>query len=245
MAESLETLKAKADTIGVAYPADVTFTALKALIAEQQVPGAPDDGAEPEKTMEEMKVESDAAIAKLKEKNAKPEEEKLYTRSDFQVMLKEALRAMKKEDYDADRPEEHLKTVHTARLARFKNKFIVALKDMNDDEYVSDVIYSWDLFDEKTKRDIAWITLIFDDGTELAQPLHNVMKSFHPVPCDIVEVKTKDASYKLGKIAVLNDDGQPSGETVDGKVQQVSNRWILKLPTTGKLVEVGPEVLNW
>lgn len=200
---------------------------------------------EVEKSPEEMKAESDAATAAFQASRVE-KSEKSYSRDEVQMMIAQAIKTVRNEDYNADRPEEHKKDSKTARLSRFTNKFIVALKNMNTDEYSKDeVIFTWDVWDDRVRQNIPWVTLSFQDGTEIAQPLATVIKKSVKVPCEIVKVYADDKSYSTGTISKLNDDGQPTGETTQGRVEMVTNRWDLKIPNTGEIVNVGPEVLNW
>lgn len=220
----------------------------------------PSSEEEVEKSEEELKADSEAAQAQLKKQNeekktattqVKPEGEvprapaqRMYTADEVRAMLQQVAKGEdpNEDDDEAEKPK-------LIRLPRFMNKFILGFKNMNTDEYFPDqVIHAYDLWDNKTRQNVAWVTLRFDNEDELAIPLASILKKAQTVKCELVKVHEEDASYNFGKVERSEVDEynkKGTGDMVQTKVTQKKYTYELKLPTTGKLVIVGPEVINW
>lgn len=211
------------------------------------------DPANPEPTEEELKAESDRVAANLakkeEERNAarasNPANERTYSTAEVQAMLKQLATNMKK---DAEEDEEDAFKHKKVRLSRFKEKFIIGLKNMNTDEYFPDqVIHAFDIWDDKTRQNVAYVCLQFIDGTELNVPLFTALTKSKPVVCDLIETLEDDISYSDGKTerAETRDYSRVgTGTMVKMKVTQAKYTYKIKLPD-GQEIVVGPEVLNW
>lgn len=205
-----------------------------------------------EKTEAELKADSDAAqaafaAAQAKKKAAEgeaPQAERTYTTAEMKAMIK-AL--MDGKDLDAEEEEEVAKK-KTVRLSRFQNKFIVGLKNMNTDEYYPDgQVYAYDVYDDKSRSNIAWVTLEFQDGSELAVPLETALRRSNKVNCEIVKIHEKDKSYDFGKVEkteVKDYNVESTGDMVKTKVTQKEYTYDVKLPN-GDIINVGREIINW
>jgi hypothetical protein len=206
----------------------------------------------PELTEEELKAQSDAAqaafaAAQAKKKDAEgiaPQGERMYSKAEMQAMIKAV---MDGKDLDAEEEEEVAKK-KTLRLSRFQNKFITSLKNMNTDEYYPDgQVYAYDVYDERSRSNIAWVTLVFQDGTDLAVPLETALRRSNKVNCEIVKIDEKDKSYDFGKVEkteVKDYNVESTGEMIKAKVTQKEYTYQVKLPS-GDVITVGREVINW
>lgn len=222
-----------------------------------------------EKDAEELKKESDRVTAEKAAKDeekrlariaaeGKPGGEKLYTQADVQEMLKLALQEMKARGNDAfDDPnnlddDEPFKQ-KTVTIPRFMNKFILAFKNTNTDEYYKDtIIHAFDVWNNDQKRMEPWVEVVFDDDTELKVRLETVLTKSIKVPVNLVERIAEDKSYSAGKVELAEvKDYSRSGTGVYKKlkVTQAEYTYRIKLPDTqkgpGKEIVVGREVINW
>lgn len=201
-------------------------------------------------TEEEIAAQAETAQIAMKEQVRKSKEvpssnEQVYTESQVRQMLEQV---MKGEGGSEDDDEQDLPKI--VRLPRFQNKFILGFKNMNEDEYTKDnIVHAVDIFNEKIGKNIPWVTLVFEDGSDLAIPLETILKQSTSVKCELVNTKEKDASYDFGKVErqEVKPDSykkEGTGQFIKTKVTQKSYTFEVKLPT-GKVVTVGPEVLNW
>lgn len=252
MAKS-DDLKAKLVELGVA---EEEFKGKTNLEMEQMI-----ELKTPPMSQEEidaLKKESEENEEKLRNKPVKAPAEsgaKMYSENDVKAMLAEFAKGyQKKENPDSDQEEEGPRK-YTVRLARITNKFVLGLKNLNKDPYFPDrVIYSEDIFNEKTKLFVPNVTLILEpnkDGSEdtLTIPLETAFKVAKTVTCELVERKSTDASEKYGDIEVksVRPDGYgeiPTGQFVKGKAVIKKEIYVVKLPD-GQLVDVIPDVVNW
>lgn len=251
-APTLEELKNKATALNIPLKGDEKANEIKALIEANSAPVQTDDEAE--KTPEELEAESKKAQEAFAKQQADKKagvanaNERTYTAAEVKAMLEQvAKQAGKTDDSVQDDDERDLPKVY--RLPRFQNKFVIALKNMNTDEYFPDqVIQAYDIWDDKTRQNIPWVTLMFADGTELSVPHTTAMKRSQTIPCEIVgEPHEVDVSYDFGKVEKVTVDGyesKGSGELVRAKVTQKRRAYDLKLPN-GQVVTVGDDVINW
>lgn len=175
-------------------------------------------------------------------------QKELYNREEVMQMIRQALADDKKKDEIVD-DEEQFKQKQV-RVPRFTNKFIFAFKNTNNDPYFAEVVtYAFDVWNEKTRRNEAWVTVIFEDETEMNVPLATVIEKSKKVWLDLVEVIEKDSSYVDGKVEKAQmspGDWSPkqSGNLVKVKVTKADYSYKVKLPD-GKEVIVAKEVINW
>lgn len=214
-----------------------------------------------EKEAAEMKAESERVEA---EKAAKAEEKRkaqqavqgtsdqnrMYSKEEVQAMLKELAADIKrnfKSDEDGIDEEEAYKQ-KKVRVPRWQNKFITKFKNTNTDEYFPDlVIHAFDVWNEQTKRNDPWVTVVFDDETTLTVPLYTILTKSQKVWVDLVEVVAKDTSYSTGKVerAEVKDYSQVgTGNYIKQKVTQADYSYKVRFPN-GQEVMVGKEVINW
>jgi len=211
-------------------------------------------------TQEEIEEQSKAAKESFKKKElekkqsmasetsedvkADDKKEKTYTEAQVKAMLSKVMGTS--EDEDDETPQNSV-----VRIARFQNKFIVGFKNMNTDEYAPDaVIHAFDIFDDKTRRNVPYVTLMFQDKTEISVPLESVLKRSIKVECELVETVKKDTSYNFGKVEkqeVKEGDYKKtgSGSHVKTKITQSQNTYKVQLPKGGPVVIVSSEVINW
>lgn len=209
-----------------------------------------------QKTPEQLQAESDAAQAALKarqdqKKTATPENtgEKMYSQADLLAAVK---KIMAGEELDAD--DDVKDKPKTVRLSRFQNRFIVGFKNMNTDEYYPDgKVFAFDLYDEKSRSNVAWATLKFLEKDEhgkdeLTVPLETALRRSNKVKCEIVEIKYADASYDFGKVEKVEAKDysfEGNGEMVKTKVTQKDYKYVVRLPGSGQEITVEKEVVNW
>lgn len=186
-------------------------------------------------------------VAKLKK--AEEEGEKTFTRAEtlalIQKAVADAINGVAQVEDDADDPY----AKKTVRLPRMMNKFIMGFKNMNEDEYFPDrVVEAFDQFNPITKQNVAHVTLIFEDDTELIVPLDTALTRSQKVDVELLEVITKDTSYSAGRTEraeVKDYTRSGTGQFVKMKVTQASYKYRLKLPNSDKEVIVGPSIINW
>lgn len=223
------------------------------------------DAQKEELAKESERVEA-AKLAKAEEKRKAREaaegteaSEKLYTNAQVLALIQQAVKkavedkvnGVQDESLDGIDPFAQKKV----RLPRFLNKFIIAFKNTNTDEYFPDqVIHAFDIWNDQLKQNIPYVTLVFEDGsTPQNVPLDTVLKKSQKVWVDLVEVVKKDTSYSAGVVEqteVKDYSRIGLGNLVKQKVTRFDYKYKVKLPATtefpnGKEVEVGKEVVNW
>lgn len=205
---------------------------------------------------ESVRVEAEKA-AKAEEKRLAREaakgtenQNRMYSKEEVQAMLKELAADIKKnwnkEDDGMD--EEEMYKQKKLRLPRWQNKFITSFKNTNTDEYFPDlVIHAFDIWNDQTKRNDPWVTVVFEDNTTLTVQLYTILTKSQKVWVDLVEVVAKDTSYSTGKVerAEVKDYSQVgTGSYIKQKVTQADYSYKVRLPN-GQEVMVGKEVINW
>lgn len=198
-------------------------------------------------------VNGDTGLSQDEETQAKAaaeaitkKEERLFTKDEVAAMLQQVL--AKQQAKDEDSADEKEKPV--VHIPRFENKFILGFKNMNTDPYAPDlVVHAVDVFDNNTKQNVPWVTVVYEDKSEKLLPLRTVIERSTKVKCEIVERKKEDVSYDFGKVEKIDvKDGsyapEGTGALVKTKVTQYREWFIVKTPT-GEILEVQPEVVNW
>lgn len=174
-------------------------------------------------------------------------DERLFSKKEVQEMLKELL-AQKEADGDDD---EEKPRVHLVTIPRYNNKFVLGFKNMNADEFDKDAVtYAFDVWDEQRRQMVPWVTLLLDDGTDIAMPLETALKKTNKVTCELVTILEEDNSYDFGKtekVEVKADsyNKEGTGVFVKTKVTQKKYQYDVKPIGTDTVLHVQPEVLNW
>lgn len=212
------------------------------------------------KTFEELKKEAEAqgialtgeesykelsAMLKSEDDSEVKHAEKTYTESQVRAMLAQIVKDQNEEPLNEDE-----KPVPQISIPRFENKFIVKFKNMNTDEYEPDkVIHAVDVYNQESKQNVPYVTIVFDDNSEKLVPLESVLKRSTKIPCDLIERKKTDVSYDFGKVEV--QEVKPTGYSQEGtgkfvktKVTQFKEVFVVKTPK-GEVLTVEPEVVNW
>lgn len=216
-----------------------------------------------EKETAELKAESERVEAerlkKATEKKAAMEEavgtseqDKMYSKSEVLAFIKQAVtEARKKEELGIDDSldEEDPYKQKKVRLPRFQNKFIFGFENTNTDPYFPEnVVQAFDVWNDMTKRNDAWVKVIFEDKTTLTVQLATVIEKSIKIPVDLIEVIEKDTSYSAGRVerAEVKDYSRSgTGTFLKAKVTQADYSYKIRLPKTGEEVIVGKEVINW
>lgn len=202
-----------------------------------------DSDIDTELTDEELIAQSEAVKTTIKAKV-----EKTYTKDEVAEMLAKALE-MNKQDADEDEDDED-DAPSTVRVARFQKKFIKCFKNMNDDPYMPDaIVHAYDIFNEKTRRNVPWVTIVFQDDTEFVIPLETILKRAKTVSCELVQTKEEDISYNRGKVEkqeVKDSEYKQSGTGAMVKTKVTLKKYLyeIKLPN-GELMIATPDVINW
>lgn len=199
---------------------------------------------------EEIKeIEKNSKIANEKiEKNKVDKREKTYTKDEVLKMFQEFKKELAKEEVNDDTEDKTIQ--RKVRISRFNNKFIVGLKNLNTDEYDTEkVVYSQDIFDEKTRSYVPHITVIFDDESELTVPLETILKLAVRVDCDLIETKEVKNDEKLGYVEQkeLKGDGydMTTGDFVMAVQKKSKYTYLVKLPNKDEPIEVIQDIINW
>lgn len=192
----------------------------------------------------ELKRQSDEIEAKKKGAQTN-NGERLYNATEVKAMLEQVLANARGEGAE----KKPAKRVPEVRMPRFQGKFIIGFKNVNTDEFFQDKeIYSFDVWDDKIKQNVAWVTVIFDDKTELNVPLQTAVQRSRMVKCELVDTVKHDVSYSIGKVErqeVEEYRMKGTGQTVDMEVKQFKYTYKVKLPHTGEIVEVQGDIINW
>lgn len=261
MPKSLESLKAEAEKIGIAYPLDIKAAELQDIINEYvknnavpsetlPPPTTPTEDLNqktPEQLAEESRLSQEAFQASQKASG------RTYTAEQVDARIQEALRQFAAQQDGQPKPEEHVHE-HTLRLSRFQNKFVIGFKDMNSDEYVKEPIYAYDVLNQETRKYEPWVTAQFDDGSELSVRLESLLKSVASIVVPIIEVKKKDTSFvsdvntpSKGMVesrhVTAYDDGK-TGHMIPAKVTQATYTYLVELPDK-RQVDAQSQVVNW
>lgn len=196
---------------------------------------------------EKAKKEEEKRLAREAAKGTE-KQERSYPESEVRAMLKQLAMDLKKGGDDDGIDEEELYKQKKVRLPRFQNKFIFSFKNTNTDEYFPElVVHAFDVWNDQTKRNDPWVTVVFEDDTTLSVPLYTVLTKSTKVWVDLVEVIETDKSYSSGKVerAEVKDYSRSgTGVYIKQKVTMADYSYKVKLPD-GKEVIVGKEVVNW
>lgn len=200
--------------------------------------------------MAELEAESQKAQEAIKKQQADKvpaEPKRTYSEDEVRQMLQQVMKGKSSEELgDEDAPE-----IKRCTIPRFNNKFILAFKNMNTDEYSTTPVYAVDVFDEKIRQNIPHVTLIFDDKSELTVPLNTALDKSNKITCELIEIKEVDVSYDFGKVErqEVKGDGYTksgTGDFVKTKVTQMLYSYVVKLPEPdGRIVEASRDVVNW
>lgn len=169
-----------------------------------------------------------------------------FTMEDVRKMMAEFVAKVNVQNGGTKEEQEVDPNRHTVRISRLEAKFVVDFKDMNDDPYQDKIIHSFNKWDERERLWIAWITLVFQDGSEKEVPLKYFVENSVGVSCDIVETIKKDTSYSLGKVerqVIKSYHPEGTGVLVDQKVTSYSTTYKVKTPK-GELITVPEYVVN-
>ncbi len=204
------------------------------------------------------RIEADLKAKKEKKEaervalEGQPGGEKSYSESQVKDMMRTLILEMqqkqKKDEEDGVDVEDVYKN-KTLRLPRFQNKFVLGFANKNDDPYFPElVIHAFDVWDDMQKRMVAWVELMFEDGSALKVPLYTALTKSTKVDCAIIDTVATDKSYSNGKTEIRTEvDGynqKSTGAYTKLKVQLNEYQYKVRLPD-GKEVLVGPEVVNW
>lgn len=184
----------------------------------------------------------------------KKQEEKKFGPSEVAKMIEDALKAEKEKAAGvADSlDEEDPYATKYLTIPRFPtkdgtSKFVVGFKNVNTDEYFKDkIIQAFDVWDDLQKKNVAYVTAIFEDGSEMNLPLFTLIKKSQKVKVEIVDTPKIDKSYSAGKTESVKVDGYTAiaQGTVNMKISKFDYSFIVKL-SDGKELAVGKEVINW
>lgn len=207
----------------------------------------------PELNEDELKAESER-VAKLMQEKKDKIAERTYTAEDLAKIVDAELKKrglVAKDEADEDKP-----ALPLCRLSRFMGKFIIDIKDQNTDPYVKSKVEAFDMFNEQTRQMEPWMTLIFDDETEMTVKAWQAIKGSKPVQATILETMKEDTSYN-----VLGPDGKPkkievtdvkwdsykssgSGKMVTQRIKSFHAKYKVQVPD-GRVFTVGGNVINW
>lgn len=197
-------------------------------------------------------IELEAESKKAQETFKKSQEEnipetKMYNENEVRQMLEQVMKSKSNDDLSDDETPEKKRCT----IPRFQNKFVIAFKDMNDDPYSDKAIYAFNVYDEKNKQNIPWVTLIMDDKSEISVPLNTALDRSNKITCEVLDIKEVDASYDFGKVEKQEVQTDAYSKTGTGvyvktKVTQKIYSYVVKLPEPdGREVEVSRDVMNW
>lgn len=160
--------------------------------------------------------------------------ERTYSASEVQAMLQQVMK-----DKGTTTPIKKDPNRKELRLSRLEGKFVVDFKNRNNDPYVNKVIHAYNKWDPEQRQNIAWIEVIFDDGSSKEVPLLYLASQASPIVCKILEERKTDTSYSVGETTrkIYKDAGgrEDTGILVDQVVTQNTSEFVVETPTGEKL----------
>lgn len=177
--------------------------------------------------------------------------QQLFTMDEVKRMMEEVVSRVRTEKGEGFKKPE-VRAKHAARVSRLESKFIVDFKNVNTDPYLNKKVYAFNQFDEKERQWVAWITVIFQDGSEKTVPLKYLCEMAVGVKCDIMKKEDIDTSYSIGqveKVIIKGYKPEGTGMLVDQTVMQKQTMYTIKTPRTeefpeGELLTLPEYVLN-
>lgn len=141
------------------------------------------------------------------------------------------------------------------RLARLKSKdgehkFIVALKNLNTDDYSDEPIYLTQIENPAKKGEmIPWATFIAEDGEEILYPYLSFMNRASGVWAEVLSEEKEDVSEKHGLVEakILDEDEwkmRPTGKKILAKALKYRVTYVVKEIRGGKTLKVSQDVIN-
>lgn len=170
--------------------------------------------------------------------------ERVFTASEVQAMLEQVARGSnlsEKENKEDDRKK--------VRLARVENKLVVDFKNRNNDEFLPGiVIHAFNRWDNEAKQNIAWVEVVFDDGSTKEMPLLFLVSSAKPITASIIKENIIDESYSIGTVEqrIYDESGgsmKGNGLTVKQEVKKYSKTFLVELPN-GEQITVPDYIIN-
>lgn len=212
-----------------------------------------------EKEAEELKAESERVAKEKAEKDEarrKSREaaedtkgsEKMYSESQVRALIRQEMAKLKSGESDTDLEEGDINKQKKIRIPRFQGKFIYSFKNTNTDEYFPElVVHAFDVWNDQSKRNDAWVTAVFEDGSELNVPLYTVLTKSQKVWVDLVEVVAADTSYSAGRTEraeVKDYSRQGTGVYVKMKVTRADYSYKVRFANGDEKI-ISKEVVNW
>ncbi len=222
----------------------------------------PEEGKlNPQVTPSTDEDEDDAELLAFKDQVKKKLEDKksdddiAYSKKDVDRMMKEMEKKFsQKKDIDEedfiDLLDPNAVKRKFVRLSRLNNKFIVGLKNLNEDSYNDEPIYLKNV-EHPTKKGeyVPWAMFIYEDGSEELYPYLSFMNRGRGVWAEVVDEKKEDVSKTFGLIDVktVEDDEwnmKNTGKKILAKALQFKTTYICKEIKTGKTMAVSEDVIN-
>ncbi len=197
----------------------------------------------------ELETQSKLVEEEKKKKLLEKTEQRMYSAEEVMKIVRAEIQKAKDQENGVESlDEEDPYAQKEVRIPRFLKKFIIGFKNTNDDEYNPDsIVHAFDVWNENLKRNEAFVTVIFDDETEMNLPLRTVIEKSQKVWMPLIEIVEKDKSYSSGKTerAEVKDYSRSgTGVMVKMKVTQAEYMYKVKFPD-GKERIVGREIINW
>lgn len=249
-------LKAKAGELGIELDGTETDEQIQSLI-ESQSSDTTDDLSD-----DEIASMADQIKKKMEEKKGEVitmTKEELDARDNALIKRLEKKFAQKQDADDEEYIDLLDPTAHKrefVRLGRLRDdkgeyKFVVGLKDINNDPYVDQKITVQNIENPQKKGEmIPWSEFVFEDGTSKLYPYLAFMNRTNGVWAEVIERKEKDVSEKFGSVEVKivseeNEwDMKNTGKRVLAKASKVETTFVCKDIKTGKILEVAEDVVN-
>ena len=182
-------------------------------------------------------------------KPEKPEKQvvgKTYSLDEVQAMMQKLSDNIYSRIKGEESPAPKADDYKEARLSRIKGKFVVGFVNQNDDPYLDKTIHGYQKWDDRERVWVAWVEVMYQDGTTEHMPLRHFTETCLGITCEIVKKIEKDESYSLGKVerrVVKGYQPEGVGVMVDQKVVQKTASYVLKTPQ-GEEIEVPEYILN-
>lgn len=202
---------------------------------------------------EEILALKDQVKQKIKEKS---NDEPTYSKKELDNIIKQLEKKFQQKQENQDEDFIDLLDPNAVkrkfvRLTRLNNKFVVGIKNMNEDTYVDIVVDTINVEHPTRKGElIPWSTYIYEDGSEELYPVLSFQNRGVGVWAEVVEEKKKDISKTFGLVDVKTLDEsnewdlKSTGKKVLAKALQYRTTYVVKEIKGGRILEVSEDVIN-
>lgn len=183
-------------------------------------------------------------------KSASKTEEQMVPLSMVKQLIAEAIQ----NQAEKDKPVKIKKvTEHRAHVHRLNNKWVIDFADRNydyenkkvKDPYIKEKIHAFQKFNNEKREYEAWLTLVYDDGSQEEIPLNRYVQRRTSVYCLIKKREKMDKSYSVGEVEKKKEVGDKNvgtGIMIEQDVEMYEETFQVETPD-GKVLSLPYYVL--